>query len=201
MLAAEASLLLLLNSRANEAARKGGSLFSRAQSLSRGVESAVILGRDVARRSGVIDLSRTLGELTGASLPPVVDLADRVTDRLRAGRFADALAKDWFKRAQSGVLPDITPRLELAAATENAEAFNTGRAKALARTSVKLFRVWDAVLDRRRCPVCASADGMIVGANEPFPIGEPGAVHPRCRCTFSVLKATEINDSLRIEAA
>jgi hypothetical protein len=86
------------------------------------------------------------------------------------------------------------------ATTETSESFNTGRAKYLDKQpALGLLRVWDATLDKRGCPICAGADGTIVGANEPFPWGEPGAVHPMCRCCWTLLRSTETGGETLIE--
>jgi hypothetical protein len=90
--------------------------------------------------------------------------------------------------------------LDRIVATETSESFNTGRAKYLdARPALGLLRVWDATLDKRGCPICAGADGTIVGANEPFPWGEPGSVHIQCRCVWTLLRSTEAGDGTLIE--
>lgn len=82
------------------------------------------------------------------------------------------------------------------AVTESAEAFNTGRAKLIRVVRRReLWRVWDATLDRRTCSICEGADGTIVGADENFPDGEPGAVHPWCRCSWTLVTAEEIDST------
>jgi hypothetical protein len=44
------------------------------------------------------------------------------------------------------------------------------------------FRVWSAILDRRTCPVCSSADGTMVPVGAPWPEGRTVPLHTRCRC-------------------
>jgi hypothetical protein len=53
-----------------------------------------------------------------------------------------------------------------------------------------LLQRWDSILDQRTCSACAYADGEIVRVGERFSLGEPGGVHPRCRCTFTLLFGT-----------
>ncbi len=48
--------------------------------------------------------------------------------------------------------------------------------------TIVLFKEWNADLDRRTCPICEGAHGTIRPVGVSFPEGEPGAVHPRCRC-------------------
>lgn len=140
-----------------------------------------------------------MGELRSLDVPTpslAVSIVDRTADAWRAGRFADRLASEWYRLTDSGDTAKaaklLTNRVELAAATESANAFNDGRAKYIrVATDVELLKVWDATLDKRTCPTCSSADGTIVFARERFPLGEPGSVHPRCRCTWQVLGSSE----------
>lgn len=54
---------------------------------------------------------------------------------------------------------------------------------AKARPDLNLMRRWNAAADRRVCIVCASLDGKVTGANEPFPDGtDAPPAHPNCRC-------------------
>ena len=78
-------------------------------------------------------------------------------------------------------------RLELGAATENADAFNGARAATL-RTAdaADLWKEWNAALDERSCYICEGAHGTVVRLHEDFPEGEP-PIHPQCRCTWLAL--------------
>lgn len=96
----------------------------------------------------------------------------------------------------------IKPALERVAVTEAAHAYNLER-EGLARAAtvgsiVRIFKVWDATLDKRTCPTCSGLDGMIVGIGEAFPVSQPA--HPRCRCTFTMLRADEVNGDMAIRA-
>tara|TARA_B100001123_G_scaffold418658_1_gene522927 strand:+ start:2486 stop:3226 length:741 start_codon:yes stop_codon:yes gene_type:complete len=78
-------------------------------------------------------------------------------------------------------------RVEMTATTETARAFNEQRElayDALAETAVgrDTWRLWDATLDRRTCPICDEMHGETVPLGDSFPAGTPGYVHPNCRC-------------------
>ena len=49
------------------------------------------------------------------------------------------------------------------------------------------YRVWSAILDRRTCPVCSSADGTMVPAGSPWPEGLEIPLHARCRCVELII--------------
>ncbi len=78
--------------------------------------------------------------------------------------------------------------IERIAATETAQAFSAEREIAARQTQGLLFKRWDATLDVDTCPFCKDADGTIVELHERFPQGEPGDVHPWCRCTWLLVK-------------
>ncbi len=84
-------------------------------------------------------------------------------------------------------------RLELIAATESSKAFNEGRNEAVNRYSgsIGLFKVWDATMDRGTCSFCSSSGGKTIPISQKFSFGEPGSVHPMCRCTYIVISAEE----------
>lgn len=103
------------------------------------------------------------------------------------------------QRARGLTIPEaaakVTHKIDTAAITEASQAFTRGQSDALIqvpRVSDQLWKVWDAVRDKRTCPVCWGAHGTIVRARDPFPQGEPGAVHPRCRCSALYLGADEL---------
>lgn len=128
----------------------------------------------------------------------------------RAARAANALTIQGTRTSVSMI-----------AASESSEAFNSGRARAATNIPapsseqprrrlrgpasrqplvvMELLRIWDARLDKRTCPVCSEADGTIVGIREPFPLGEPGSPHPRCRCTWQLLSSSEVRRAKFIE--
>ena len=55
------------------------------------------------------------------------------------------------------------------------------------------YKVWDASLDKRSCQTCSHAAGKSVPVGEDFPEGEPGGVHPRCRCVPTFLPASWVD--------
>jgi hypothetical protein len=87
----------------------------------------------------------------------------------------------------------------MGAATESAQAYGAGREQVYREFAAdnpwvaeRLFKVWDAELDKRTCQICAGAHGEIVPISEPFSNGFPGGVHPRCRCSSHVLPISEM---------
>jgi len=92
----------------------------------------------------------------------------------------------------------LDARLDLAAATETADAFNTeyeAETDALAKTESRLYvlpvKIWDVTLDRRLCPRCVEHAGEVRPWGVPFSRGErPGSVHPNCRCRAATILLT-----------
>jgi hypothetical protein len=107
----------------------------------------------------------------------------------RAASAAQSYARRFWRAAEQ---TDVTKALDATkgslrrtAVTESSDAFNSARKQAVQHVQRRLMRVWDALLDA--CPVCAAEDGKIVGVNEKFSIGEPGSVHPFCRCNWTLV--------------
>lgn len=48
-------------------------------------------------------------------------------------------------------------------------------------------KMWITQLDEFTCPICAPMNGVRVGVQESFSIGDPPA-HPRCRCTMGLVE-------------
>lgn len=159
------------------------------------VASGVATARQTSRLAGLARLeseARTLGVRAGLNVG--VALREVARDIARARDVARSYANRWLMEArQNGMLGASSATrhwLERIATTESAEAFNSARAAGATRF-FGMYRVWDAQLDKRTCVVCSNADGTIVPVNAQFPDGEPGAVHPRCRCSWTLLSATE----------
>ncbi len=101
-------------------------------------------------------------------------------------------ARDWQRaehimRRYAGEDLTTAERARIAI-TESSEAFSNGRtvaARTLESSAQLVMREWDAELDA--CPVCFSMDGTRVGILDNFSIGEPGAVHPFCRCGWTLV--------------
>lgn len=104
------------------------------------------------------------------------DAAKSYARRFR--KVADDSGPEFAKEATRGSVTRI-------GATESSDAFNRGRTDAVKVLKRTLCRVWDARLDA--CPTCSSADGTIVGVRESFSLGEPGGVHPFCRCSWTLV--------------
>lgn len=169
----------------------------------------MVEARSLSRTAGI---ARARAELTSLGISArTTALADELgRDAIRARAYARSYASRWLKategqatrdaaRAASGATVGSVQRT---ATTESADAFGTGRAKYIRVVpDVQLLKVWDAELDKQTCPVCSGADGTIVGTREAFPAGEPGSIHPYCRCSFTILSFAEVRDgSSLIEA-
>lgn len=139
----------------------------------------------------------------GESLGSAADVmqSEITRDIFRARQFAANYARAWFgaassagdsvKAAANEASKTTAWQIRRLAVTESAEALNTGRAKYLGQSqALGLLRVWDAVLDKRTCPICSALDGLIVGARERFPHGDP-PVHGHCRCSWQLLTPSE----------
>jgi SPP1 gp7 family putative phage head morphogenesis protein len=75
-------------------------------------------------------------------------------------------------------------RAELVARSEVARAMNSGALDQMRQIDAAgLQQEWIAVMDARTRPEHADMNGLKVGINEQFPIGEPGD-EPNCRCTL-----------------
>lgn len=152
---------------------------------------ALVTIGDIRRLSATIGGNSTAEELNlarfraGANLDGLraAQTAARLEERIRAIR--KTVGKDELAQA-------LRPQLERIAATESANGFNFGRTEAAKQSGVQLWRRWDAVLDKRTCPVCSAAHGEIVRPGDAFRYGTPGQVHPLCRCTEELLRADEI---------
>lgn len=196
--AAAVALLLLLRRNEAIAAASGLSLGAVATRIDVAVRDGLADGRDLAQEAATARLeaeAATLGiTITGVTATILSRLG---RNALRARLYASRYATSWIAAAQ-GPTPIATanrltaPRLETLGLTEGSLAFNERR-RELVRHIPHLMRMWDSVNDKRTCKRCAAAHGTIVGANEPFPLGEPGAVHPRCLCTWHLLTVNEIS--------
>lgn len=168
-----------------------------AQRVERELASAIHESR---MRSALAGISRLRAEAAGLGFDLAKKANDlhvsaqlRARDARRAATAASSYARRFFRVAEQS---DVTKALDATkgslrrtAVTESSDAFNTGRRQAVQQVGRSLARVWDALLDA--CPVCASEDGKIVGVNESFSIGEPGSVHPFCRCSWTLVTLEE----------
>ncbi len=193
--AAAAVALILLRRDQILAAATGLTLVAVANRLEVAIEQAIREGRSRGRQAGAERINAeavSAGIVLAAILSPT---ARMVRDATRARLYAARFARAWLTAAQgddpvSAANRATFGRLETIGLTEGAAAFNEARRDYI-RLHPHLMRMWDAVNDKRTCSVCRDADGTVVGASEPFPLGEPGSVHPRCQCTWHLLTVEE----------
>ena len=116
-------------------------------------------------------------------------------DAARAKFYATRYARSWLTVAQRTSPAEANnataERIRVIGTSEAAGAFNEWRQENVVLIP-HAMRMWDARNDKRTCGVCRDADGTTVGANESFPLGEPGAVHPNCLCTWHLLTVEEV---------
>jgi SPP1 gp7 family putative phage head morphogenesis protein len=193
--AAEAAALALLLHATNEATDRSTSAATVASAMRPKLRDAIVLGRQGARERGV---SRLVSEanLLNVRIDTSALGSEFARDWTRGSLVSRSHVDRWLKKAHE--LEDVKAAtaatrgsIERIAATESSEAFSAGRTRAAKTvTESELMRVWDASLDKRTCDVCSGADGKVVGVNEPFPAGEPGAVHAFCRCGWTLTKVS-----------
>jgi SPP1 gp7 family putative phage head morphogenesis protein len=195
LLGSEVLLLGILLGRRSE--------IGKPQTFESSVAAAVMHGRRNARSAGVASVLSDL--LAVGATPGGIPVLARIAaqDAARAVTVARSIGERASKLLRGGASAiearaAIKPALERVAATESAEAFSDGRRTGAAAASsvTRIFKVWDAVLDKRTCPRCAGMDGVIVGLGEAFDLDQPA--HPFCRCTFTLLRADEFGDVVSI---
>lgn len=205
-MAAEAALLLLLLRRRKDAIDSQDTLDSKAVALEIAIRQAVLDGRITSAAYGTAAAQAELSALglqLEVSRIGAIDEASGVFGRVSSTsrRFADR----WLELATDidadFATRETTKRLGVISATDSSEAYNTAKTRGLAGANVELYKVWDATLDKRTCPVCESAHGDIVRLADSFPAGIPGAVHGNCRCSFTILQPDEVNFSFDFLAA
>lgn len=171
-------------------------------------QEAILTGRLTARRKALDSLAKILnrhGLADAAKKVKRIRVATTAAEAKRAAKIGESLAASW--RASAKKTLDKTPkasrtaaakavakaerfRIEMVAATESSRVFNETREAAYETTARELdpgdrerpWRLWDASLDKRTCPICDRAHGSMVKVGERFRAGSPGAVHPSCRC-------------------
>jgi hypothetical protein len=167
--------------------------------VQRALAEAITIARTGARTS----TRESLRSLPTASDHP---LSGRIEhDDVAAHAAASSWSAAWATAATALVLADEDPsRAPLTAArarlgalariavTETASAFNDERRRIygdLAKSSLapELFKVWNAVLDRRTCAFCFGKDGQVRTLHESFG-GETPPVHPNCRCIVELVR-------------
>jgi SPP1 gp7 family putative phage head morphogenesis protein len=145
---------------------------------------AILLARTDAKRAGAAATVRNLRVVDEAFAQ--VERVNIQRDVARAMEAARAYEKQLA--LVEGEAAKARPALERIIVTETAQAFNEGALEQARRvendTGVELERMWSA--EAGACDECAELDGTVVGLNEFFPGGEPGSIHPNCRCVDEI---------------
>ncbi len=141
-------------------------------------------GRRAAARIGIARLGAEL-DAAGITMPSAAFVPTTGNEAAVASAARKAVTRAAAAAAEGhSAAATVDPALRRIAATETHSAFGAARESATRQVAsvTALYRVWDATMDKRTCPVCASAHGLAVPRNERFPQGTPGSVHPHCRC-------------------
>lgn len=146
------------------------------KSRRRSLRDAIVVARQNSRQMGIDRLVQEAAALGVTASGEGAALAEFARDWRRAEKVARG-----YRRVEP-----TEGQLERIAVSESSEAFSSGRTR-FARSfhSPDLIRVWDS--ERDACPICFAANGTMVGIHENFPLGEPGDVHPWCRCGWTLL--------------
>lgn len=172
-----------------------------------GVLRAVIAGRASTR---IIASQSAIAQIRAAGVPvPTIVAPGAAEEIARASAAARGAAETWAGHAADAAAEGATASEATAAArerslwkvrqisvTETAESYSLEVdriAGEVNRVHRVLWKIWDAVLDRRTCPVCGGAHGTAVPADQRFPQGEPGAVHPFCRCQTVLVTREQVD--------
>lgn len=165
---------------------------------------SIFTGRQLARQAGY---ERLLDELRDSEIEiERIIRRDELVDLHRSRQIGERLTRDVTRAIDTAGIDEARDLLDTRrgtiARTEAAEAFSEQRRAVLRDAeergiAVLLYRQWNARFDNT-CQVCAGAHGIIVPAGQPFPDGEPGAVHPNCQCWFDVLTPDEARIAGRV---
>jgi hypothetical protein len=130
---------------------------------------------------------------------------DSAVDDAMAHAAAQSLGVVWLQHALSRIVgrkpvdpsAALKARIERTVITENASAHSDEHRRAWvalrdqepdAPWRTRVFRRWDARLDRRVCAVCLFHDAEETQIGKSFRQGhEPGSVHPGCRCMSTIV--------------
>lgn len=121
-------------------------------------------------------------------------------DMVRSQRSAKSYAARWLRKAvgetdaeaAQAASENTLGSLLRIGSTEASQSFSAGRNEQFRMMAHggNALRRWDAFLDA--CPICRLANGTIARVNESFPLGEPGDVHPFCKCCWTFLTLNEV---------
>ena len=185
-----------------------GSAGQTAESLRVALARLLHRARALARGAATDRFEAEVKLYTGKDVERSIRLSadSAVYDAAKAAKAASGFADNWAGRVRRTLAENTGGstktvfhgasrkelwRIKQASTSEVAEAWSDQRrldAKQLAAIpGVQLWKVWDAALDRRTCPICVRADGTAVPAHQDFPQGVPGAVHANCRCQETLL--------------
>ncbi|ARV58035.1 hypothetical protein BZZ01_04750 [Nostocales cyanobacterium HT-58-2] len=79
-------------------------------------------------------------------------------------------------------------RAETIARTELTFAYNAGRLDTYRQSGLVSHVVFYTIIDERRCPICASRQGLVVPLDDWRAIAQNSApLHPNCRCLWSAV--------------
>ena len=159
----------------------------RLDDLAQEVESKVSV-----RTTQVIHIGQSAG-IRSMGKPIAVTSGAVIAGAIAGNKFSES----WRRRVMRAVIGGssnpateaakaLSARLDTIAITESAKAFNEARQAAADRIEpardMVIIKRWDAELDNRTCDFCGAQDGKVVLASDSFSGGDPGEVHPRCRC-------------------
>lgn len=202
MLEAEAIALLLLYRRRDAALEGPARAVLKAARLQDSIMTGILSLR-ASSRAFAEQAIALQAQQVGLSVGPLASDSITIAEAERIANAARRTAEGWLERATEDdpkiIKRRSTPnkflrgKINLIATTESSTAYNEAKHEAAAIYTPEMFRVWDATMDRRTCPVCAQAHGDIVEVGRSFPIGEPGSVHGNCRCTWYLASLSELS--------
>lgn len=86
-------------------------------------------------------------------------------------------------------------RAETIARTELTFAYNAGRLDSYVRSGLVAGVRFSTIFDERRCPLCASRQGIVVSLDDVEGLARLAIpVHPRCRCVWSPVLKTQFEE-------
>ena len=203
----ETAILRNLLRQRNLAVSNNKDVESVGQELSTKIRYAISDSVSISRFAGFKQANSEL-KLTGTEVSgPIVLLDYFLQDYVNARRYAANFSDLWLKHAKQSINngnsfresvrnanQGTLYRLQLIAGTESNKAYTEGRnaaAKSARAPGLNLVKVWDSTMDRNSCHTCYSNNGKICGLAEKFSFGEPGFIHPLCRCTYTIVSEEE----------
>lgn len=190
---------------------------STAQAIELSLTGTLALGRAASRRESRTTYKVEWKESLGSELPDPVNIDDPVPgDEAAATAAAKAYAASWLAntletidvadlgkdpiRSMQEAASKVGHKLDTAAATEVARSYNEERQgieadyaeQAADRPWMLLpLKIWLAEHDQKTCARCWGLNGTVQLIGIMWPDGEPGWIHPRCRC-LSALSFTPL---------